>query len=177
MIVKFQIQQTDKRVFVPIYDKGTLVQFNSRRINRTVDIDEWFKAAGPKPYKYASGAPITNYFLGWEECKMWENLVLVENTFVSMWLRDLNCTTNFGSHLSDVHVDKLVHSHINHITFLWDEGANAQKAQRKLTKVGIPSTIIKIKGQPDDYSKYDISKRIKSAISIPTYELPGEFNG
>ena len=84
---------------------------------------------------------------------MWDKLVLVENTFVSMWLRDLNCTTNFGSHLSDVHVDKLVRSKVKHVTFLWDEGANAQKAQRKLKEAGVPSTVIFIKGQPDDHTK------------------------
>ncbi len=156
-IMKFHIEQTDKRVVVPVYDNGVLVQYNSRRIcRRAPTYADWFKAAGPKPYKYAPGHPITNYFLGWNECKMWDKLVLVENTFVSMWLRDLNCTTNFGSHLSDTHIVKLVRSKVDHVTFLWDEGANAQKAQRKLKDAGVPSTVILIKGQPDDYTKEDL---------------------
>ncbi len=160
MIVKFDIQQTDNRVYVPVYDNGTLVQYNSRRINRKVPISHWFKEAGPKPYKYAPGHPITNYFLGWNECKMWDKLVLVENTFVSMWLRDLNCTTNFGSHLSDTHIVKLVRSKVGHVTFLWDEGANAQKAKRKLKEAGVPSTVIEIKGQPDDHTKEEIKEML-----------------
>lgn len=165
MVLKFKIQQTDKRVYVPVYDEGKLVQYNSRRIKRGVyPPEDWFKKAGPKPYKYAPGRPITNYFLGWQECRMWDELVLVENTFVSMWLRDLNCTTNFGSHLSDVHMDKIVHSRINHVTFLWDEGADAQKAQRKLKKLGVPSTVIEIKGQPDDYNKDTIKEMLSGRV-------------
>ncbi len=159
-IMKFHIQQTHNRVVVPVYDNGILVQYNSRRINRKVDPPEWFKTAGPKPYKYAPGHPITNYFLGWNECKMWDRLVLVENTFVSIWLRDLNCSTNFGSHLSDTHIVKLVRSKVGHVTFLWDEGANAQKAQRKLKDAGVPSTVIEIKGQPDDHTKDEIKEMV-----------------
>ena len=91
--------------------------------------------------------------------------MLVENTFVSMWLRDLHCTTNFGSFLSDTHVDKIVHSNVKHVTFLWDGpdvngkgAADPQKAQRKLKKVGVPSNIIYIEGQPDDYNKTKIEE-------------------
>lgn len=172
MIQKFHLHRTETHIIVPIYDEGTLVQYNSRRINRNVTEDQWFKAIPPSAlrYKYASGHHITDFFLGWEECKLWESIVLVENTFVSMWLRDLNVTTNFGSYLSDTHIDKLVHSNIKRVTFLWDgpdvngKGAAApQKAQRKLKRVGIPSDIIYIEGQPDDYTKHKIKELLNES--------------
>jgi len=160
MIRKFQIHRNKTHIIVPVYDEGKLVQYNSRRVNRNVGEGQWFTAIPPgvKRYKYAKGHSITNYFLGWEESKRWATLVLVENTFVSMWLRDLHCTTNFGSFLSATHIDKIVHSNVKHVTFLWDEGANSQKAQRALKKVGVPSNIIYIEGQPDDYSKHKIEE-------------------
>jgi hypothetical protein len=167
MIQKFHLHRNETHIIVPIYDEGELVQYNSRRINRNVTKDKWFSAiqSNVLRYKYASGRPITNFFLGWEECKLWERIVLVENTFVSMWLRDLGVTTNFGSYLSDTQIDKLVHSNIKHITFLWDGpdafgrgAADPQKAQKKLKKAGIPSVIKHIRGQPDDYDKDTIKE-------------------
>jgi hypothetical protein len=168
MIQKFQLHRNKTHIIVPIYDEGTLVQYNSRRVNRNVTTDRWFSALPPgaQRYKYASGHPITNYFLGWEESKRWSTLVLVENTFVSMWLRDLHCTTNFGSFLSKTHIDKIVHSNVKNVTFLWDEGANAQKAQRALKAVGVPSDIIYIEGQPDDYDKAKIKELLSDAPTI-----------
>ena len=163
MIQKFKLHRNKTHISVPIFEGGELVKYNSRRVNRNVPESKWFSAIPPNAlrYKYASGHRITDFFLGWEECKLWESIVLVENTFVSMWLRDLNVTTNFGSFLSDVQVDKLVHSNIKRVTLLWDEGAEPQKAQRKLKHVGIPSNIIHIEGQPDDYEK----KKIKEILS------------
>ena len=160
MIRKFQIHRNKTHIIVPIYDEGKLVQYNSRRVNRNVDVSNWFTAIPPgvRRYKYAKGHSITNFFLGWTESKRWATLVLVENTFVSMWLRDLHCTTNFGSFLSATHIDKIVHSNVKHVTFLWDQGADAQRAQRALKKVGVPSNIIYIEGQPDDYSKAKIEE-------------------
>lgn len=163
LIKAFNIHSSDTHIIVPIYEDGVLVQYNSRRVNKDVRIGLWFSALEErvKRYTYAKGHPITNYFLGWEECRLWDNLVLVENSFVSMWLRDLNCTTNFGSHLSEIQINKIVHSNIKHVTFLWDEGANAQRAQRSLKKVGVPSKVITIKGQPDNYTKAEIKELIQ----------------
>jgi hypothetical protein len=160
-IQQFQIHQDDERLYVPVYEGGELVQYNSRKVDKTKDPFDWWKA-GPKPYKYASGHPITHYFLGWDECKLWSDIVLVENTFVSMWLRDLHATATFGSHLSDTHIDKILHSSVKHVTFLWDEGTAfaAQKAQRKLKALGVPSNIIPIHGQPDDHDKRLLEKHI-----------------
>jgi hypothetical protein len=146
-----------------VYDEGKLVQYNSRRVDKSKPPEAWFQA-GPKPYKYASGHPITDYFLGWDECKLWDRLVLVENTFVSMWLRDLHCTATFGSHLSDTHIYKIIHSRVDHVTFLWDEGTAfaSQKAQRKLKDLGVQSNVIHIHGQPDDHDKQLLEKHINA---------------
>jgi len=163
MIHKFRIHTNDTHIIVPIYDEGVLVQYNSRRVNKNAPISQWFSAipSDALRYKYAPDIPITNFILGWEECKLWESLVLVENTFVSMWLRDLGVTTNFGSYLSDTQINKIVHSNVKHVTFLWDEGANAQRAERALKKVGVPSRVIYIKGQPDDHTKDEIKELLK----------------
>lgn len=161
-IKKFRIHQDDQRLYVPVYEGGELRQYNSRRVDKTKAPEEWFEA-GPKPYKYASGHPITNYFLGFDEARLWDRIVLVENTFVSMWLRDLNATACFGSHLSDTHIDKLLHSNIKHVTFLWDAGTEyaSQKAQRKLKALGIPSKVVCIERQPDNHTKEEIKELLK----------------
>jgi len=98
MIRKFKLHRTNTHIIVPIYEAGVLVQYNSRRVNRNVTEDRWFSAIPPHAlrYKYASGHRITDFFLGWEECKLWDSIVLVENTFVSMWLRDLNVNTTLN---------------------------------------------------------------------------------
>ncbi len=161
LIQKFRIHQDDTRLYVPVYEDGELVQYNSRRVNKKNPPELWFQA-GPKPYRYASGRPITHYLLGWDECKLWDSIVLVENTFVSLWLRDLHATSTFGSYLSDTHIDKLIHSNINHVVFLWDQGTAyaSQKAQRKLKELGIPSKVVSIMGQPDDFTKDEIKELI-----------------
>jgi hypothetical protein len=164
MIRKWDMHCNQSHIIVPIYEDGKLVQYNSRRVNIGVPYDRWFSAIDPDAlrYKYASGVPITNFILGWEECKLWDEVTFVENTFVSMWLRDLGVTTNFGSYLSPRQVDMLVHSRVKRVTFLWDEGANSQKAERMLKKVGISARSIYIKGQPDDHT-YDEIKELLSA--------------
>ena len=162
LIQQFRICQDDKRLYVPIYEAGTLVQYNSRKVDKSKPPAQWFQA-GPKPYQYALGHHVTHYFLGWDECKMWDRITLVENTFVSMWLRSsLYATATFGSHLSDVHIGKLMHSNIKHVTFLWDEHTEraSQKAQRNLKALGIPSTVVNIKGQPDDHTLEELKELV-----------------
>jgi len=163
MIQKFKIHTNDTHIIVPIYDEGVLVQYNSRRVNKKAPVDRWFSdiPTNALRYKYAPNTPVTNFILGWEECKLWDKLVLVENTFVAIWLRDLGVTTNFGSYLSDTQINKIVHSNVKHVTFLWDEGANAQLYERKLKKVGVPSRVVYIKGQPDDHTKDEIKELLK----------------
>ena len=161
-IQQFRIHQTDKRLFVPVYEDGKLVQYNSRLVDKKKDPKDWFKA-GANPYRYASGHPITHYFLGWDECRMWDKLVLVENTFVSMWLRHLGATATFGSHLSDTHIDKIKHSKIKQVTFLWDAGTQyaSEKAVRKLRALGIECRVITLTGQPDDHELAEIEEMLK----------------
>jgi hypothetical protein len=161
-IQQFDIRSDGKRLYVPVYEGGELVQYNSRRINRAaLTYEGWFKA-GPKPYRYASGHPITNYFLGWEECRLWPELVLVENTFVSIWLRHLHCTATFGSHLSDTHIDKILHSKVKKVTFLWDSGTGlaSEKAVKKLRALGIDCKVITLAGQPDDLELAEIEEML-----------------
>jgi hypothetical protein len=161
-IQQFDIRSDGKRLYVPVYEGGELVQYNSRRVDRAaIEYEDWFDA-GPKPYKYASGHPITHYFLGWDECKLWDNLVLVENTFVSMWLRHLDCTATFGSHLSDTQIDKISHSNIKKVTFLWDSGTQyaSEKAVKKLRALGIECKVVTLKGQPDDHTLAEIEEMI-----------------
>ena len=166
MIQKWNIHTNKTHIIVPIYEDGKLAQYNSRRVNKNVSWEHWFSAIDPDAlrYKYASGVPITNFILGWNECKLWEDITFVENTFVSMWLRDLGVTTNFGSYLSPRQVDMLVHSRVKRVTFLWDEGANSQKAERMLKRVGIAARSIYIKGQPDDHTKEEIKELLNASI-------------
>jgi hypothetical protein len=163
MIRKWDIHTNKTHVIVPIMEDGKLVQYNSRRVNKNTHCHKWFSDIDPDAlrYKYASGVAITNFILGWSECKLWEEITFVENTFVSMWLRDLGVTTNFGSYLSPRQVDMLVHSRVKRVTFLWDEGANSQKAERQLKKVGIAARSIYITGQPDDHTYEEIKELLK----------------
>ncbi len=165
MIQKWDMHTNNTHIIVPIYEDGKLVQYNSRRVNKNATHTEWFSAIDPDAlrYKYASGVPITNFILGWSECKLWKDIVFVENTFVAMWLRDLGVTTNFGSYLSDRQIGMIVHSNIRHVTFLWDEGANSQRAERKLKKVGVACKSIYITGQPDNYTKDEIKELLNGA--------------
>ena len=110
----------------------------------------------------ASTKKTNNTSIKQQKCKLWDNIVLVENTFVSMWLRHLNCTATFGSHLSDVHIDKIQHSRIKHVTFLWDAGTGvaSEKAVLKLRAVGIACKVIELTGQPDDHELAEIEEML-----------------
>lgn len=111
---------------------------------------------GKLRYKYAPGVKTNNYIFGWDECTLWPELTLVENTFNSIWLRNhINCSTNFGSHLSDRQIELIASSKaIKTVLLLWDEGAeiSAQKAVKRLRNAGIASCLARIKGQPDNHS-------------------------
>lgn len=137
------------RVIVPVYEEGKLVQYVGRLLWSFKG--DWSKE---KRYKYGSGASIGKYLLGWGEAKRWKKLVLVENTFNAIWLRDkLYCSTNFGSHLSTEQIDKIEKSKVKSVVLLWDAGAEerAEKAVRQLHKRAINAVYCVIKGQPDNY--------------------------
>ncbi len=155
-ILKWNIHfdPTTNRIIVPVYEEGKLVQYVGRLLWGVRGTGE-----GDKRYKYASGASIGKYLLGWGEAKRWEKLTLVENTFNAIWLRDkLYCSTNFGSHLSKEQIDKIEKSKVKSVVLLWDEGAEAraEKAVRQLHKRAINAVYLVIKGQPDDYRLEDL---------------------
>ena len=138
------------RVYVPVYYKEKLVSYVGRDI----------LGLTPYRYKYPKGSKISEHFLGWDEAKLWNKLTLVENTFVSIWLRNyLNCTTNFGSHLSEKQIEKIKKmKHLESVAIMWDKGAEerAENACLKLACLGIPAAYARLKGQPDDYTLEEI---------------------
>jgi hypothetical protein len=161
-IMKWNISTDGWKIYVPVYEKGILVSYIGRII--------WgLERSGDKKYKYPSGSNIGEYFFGWDEAKRWDRLTLVENTFNSIWLRDeLKCSTNFGSHLSKIQIDKIAKgSDIKSVVFLWDEKAErpAEKAVRALRNRGIYSSFCAIIGQPDRYEKETLIGWVEEARS------------
>lgn len=145
-IMNWRITCNGERVFVPIFDTdGCLVNYNSRLLPGH---------DGGKKYLYCPGSKTSHYILGWKECRDWEDLALVENTFVSLAYRArMQCSTTFGSNISDVQADLIAESGIRRVALLWDENAEsgADRALRKLHSRGVKAAYWKILGQPDDY--------------------------
>ena len=134
-----------QRIYVPIFSvDGVLVNYNSRVLPGY---------PGTK-YLYYPGAKTSHFILGWQECRDWEDLALVENTFVSLAYRNrLHCSTTFGSNISDVQADAIAGTGIRRVALLWDENAEAG-ADRAITKLGdrgVRAAYWMILGQPDDY--------------------------
>jgi hypothetical protein len=152
-ILGFALQTDGRRVYLPVQEEGRLLSYVSRSIQVEV-----------KGYLYPKGGRHGETILGWDEAKHWPYLVLVENSFVSLWLRDHFVSTNFGSHLSLHQLAKIQKSKVKRVVILWDEGAGgaAQKAVLRLRELGIPACYVRIKGQPDDYPE----GRIKEAINL-----------
>jgi hypothetical protein len=132
------------RVYVPVFNEEKLINYVGRDLTGTER----------KKYLYASGAKTSEWLFGWDEAKLWDRLTLVENTFVSIALRNkVNCSTNFGSSLSDVQILLVAKSNIQTVAILWDEGTHkaANKTVKKLREHGVHACYAIIKGQPDDY--------------------------
>ncbi len=134
-----------ERIFVPIFDMdGSLRNYNSRLL-------PGFQG---KKYLYCVGAKTSHYILGWGECRDWEDLALVENTFVSLAYRGrMHCATTFGSNVSELQADLIAESGIKRVAILWDENAEAgaDRALKKFDERGVRAAYWKIRGQPDDY--------------------------
>ncbi len=142
--LNWEITADLERVYVPIKSAGVVRNYNSRLLPF---------CDGAK-YLYCSGAKTSLYLLGNEECQLWSRLSLVENTFVSLWLRPLiQCSTVFGSNLSDTQAELIARSSIKTVAVLWDERAElkAEKAVKKLHKLGVRAAYWMIKNQPDDH--------------------------
>lgn len=150
-----------RRVYVPIRDEeGQLVNFNSRVLPSCAE-------AAFKKYLYFPGAKTSHYILGWAECRNWETLTLVENTFVSLAYRyHFNCSTTFGSSISDVQISKIANSKIKTVCLLWDEGANARKYVQRLGKAGINAACWNIIGQPDNYPLVKVAEWQARVLSL-----------
>lgn len=159
-ILNWKFTSDGRRVYCPVYDEGKLVNYNSRVLPGVED-------AGKK-YLYAKGAKTSHYILGWEECKLWDELCLVENTFVSLAYRPhLKCSTVFGSYLSDTQVSKIASSRIKAVALLWDANTqkNAAKSCRKLHALGVAAAYWIIDGQPDNYPNEWVFEKAKEVLT------------
>jgi hypothetical protein len=145
---RFLLHFDGQRVYVPVYFKGQLVNYVGRAA--------WWFDTDIKRYKYPHGHNIGLYLFNWDAARLWNRLTLVENTFNAIWLLEvLNCSTNFGSHLSEAQAKLITTSKVESVAILWDEGADkrAEDAVDLLsTKFGVPAAYCKLIGQPDDYS-------------------------
>ncbi len=145
VILNWRLTCDGERIFVPIFDDtGVLRNYNSRLL----------PGFSGRKYLYCIGAKTSHYILGWQECRDWNDLALVENTFVSLAYRSrMHCSTTFGSNVSDMQADLCAESGLRRIAILWDENAEAgsDRALKKFDERGIRAAYWKILGQPDDY--------------------------
>jgi len=162
-IIRFRFTSDGYRVYVPINKDGELFNYVGRDLTGQAEMK----------YLYCPGVKTSHTIFGWDECKLWDRLTLVENTFVSIWLRNsVQCSTNFGSSLSDEQLGMLKRSKIKSVALLWDEGAEkpAHKAVQMLSEVGIPACFVYMRGQPDDHGKEEICE-----IAEETHRLARKF--
>jgi len=148
-IIRWKITWDGVRVYVPVVKEGQLYNYVGRDLTGT----EILK------YKYCTGVKTSHWMFGWDECKEWDHITLVENTFNSIAYRNqINCTTNFGSYLSDVQLNLIKKSKIKTVLILWDEGTHntAEKTVKRLRYSGIHAAYCWMKGQPDDWPKSEI---------------------
>lgn len=157
-MIRWKITFDGMRVYVPIMKEGQLYNYVGRDITGTSD----------KKYKYATGVKTSRWIFGWDESKLWDHITLVENTFNSIRYRNLfNCTTNFGSYLSDYQIDLIKKSKVKTVILLWDAHTfeSAEKVVKKLRYNGIHACYCWMQGQPDDHpieTIVDIASHMKS---------------
>jgi len=165
-IGKWQIRASHFNIYIPVIENSKIVQLVGRAVDRNKIPKEGFNTSIKPKYKYTEGKSISNFILGWDECKEWEYIILVENSFNAIaWREKFNCSTNFGSNLSEAQI-KLIHkSKIKSIVLAWDADAinKAWAAAIKLNKIGIKTSIIKYQkyNQPDEVPFDILEKTIK----------------
>jgi hypothetical protein len=145
-IIKFNLTYDGTRVYVPVSKGDHVVNYVGRDLSRQER----------KKYMYCPGAKTSEWIFGFDECKHWDRLTLVENTFVSISFRDeIQCSTNFGSSLSDAQITLIAKSNIKTVAILWDIGTHrtASKAVKRLEDHGVRACYAIIKGQPDDHPR------------------------
>lgn len=157
-IIRWGITFDGVRVYVPVMKEGVLHNYVGRDITGTEE----------RKYLYGHGVKTSHWLFGWDECKEWGWISLVENTFNSILYRnDINCTTNFGSYLSETQLDLIKKSKIKTVVLLWDESThqNAEKEIKRLRQNGLFACYCWMKGQPDDWKKeqiIEIAKHMKN---------------
>ncbi len=164
---RFKLHIDMHRVYIPVYTEGELVSYVGRQI--------WWTGQEGMKYLYPEGAPVSKHIFNWDEAQSWEHLSLVENTFNGIWLRSLQCTSNFGSNLSDTQMRLIASSSaVRTVVLLWDHGAQsrAEAAVRKLrTKYGIAALHIQLaRGQPDDYDRTKLDSLLQKGKARAPYE-------
>lgn len=148
-IIRWNITYDGVRVYVPVMREGQLYNYVGRDITGTQE----------RKYLYCGGVKTSHWLFGWDECKDWDHITLVENTFNSIAYRnDINCTTNFGSYLSNEQLDLIKKSKIKTVCLMWDENTqdSAEKTVKRLRYNGIHAAYCWMKKQPDDHSKDEI---------------------
>jgi hypothetical protein len=150
-ITRFGMTYDGTRVYVPVFKGETLINYVGRDLT----------GKEKKKYLYSEGAKTSEWLFGWDECKEWDRLTLVENTFVSISKRNqLKCSTNFGSSLSDAQITLIAKSKVQTVAILWDENTHraANKAVKKLAQHGVYACYAIMKGQPDDHEPEDVER-------------------
>lgn len=137
-----------ERIYVPIYEGGKMVSYLGR-LFKPGDVG--------LRYSYCLGTKINDHFLNYDYIANFiSRVAFVENTFVAMSYGP-GFSTNFGSHLSQVQIDKLSKTGLKDVLILWDGGADeaAFKAVTKLRKVGLRAAYVSLPGkvQPDELTK------------------------
>ena len=143
---RFNLYIGNGRIYIPVYFNGKLVNYVGRAI--------WWLPSYIPRYEYFKGAKTSAYIFNWDSAKLWPELTLQENTFNAIrYKNQLQCTTNFGSHLSKTQIDLIAKANTKLVVIMWDEGAekNAYRAVKELRSIGIPSAYCVMKGQPDSH--------------------------
>lgn len=156
---RFQLHIDSQRIYIPIYSQGALVQYIGRSY--------WWYDSSYQRYKYAKGSSVTSYLFNWDECKSFDYLTIVENTFNAIRYRKLiNSTSCFGSRLSKTQIQLIARSRCKFVILLLDEGAEgkAELAVRELRDSGVDAVRLKISGQPDDYSDDYILQLVQGVL-------------
>lgn len=156
---RFKLQWDGNRVYIPVFFDGKMVNYVGRAA--------WWTDTTLRRYQYFPGASTRNYIFNWDSVRLWDYVVLVENTFNGIWLSDhFHCTSNFGSDLSKIQIEQIASSKLKKVIFLWDEGAEwaAGRARHRLKALGIASTVLKIQGQPDNHTVDELKPWVEYAL-------------
>ena len=154
---RFQLHIDSQRIYIPVYAGGEMVNYVGRA--------HWWYHNNYQRYKYPKNISTTNYLFNWDECKNFEYLTIVENTFNAIRYRKLiNSTSSFGSRLSKTQVRLIAQSRVNFCIILFDSGAErkSELAVSELRDSGVNAVRLKIAGQPDDYSNEYIVQLVES---------------